>query len=235
MNRNGRESIFSALPAHRRHREGFTLSEVIVSTALTAMMLLFIYATLLMIMRWWNMGTGMIHIQQSASVAVVKLASQLKCSAIGTITTVEGGAGDADFLMAFASPQDDRGEAHYDHSSGRPLWQKYVVYALVRDAENPSLYRLMGRDYYPSYTITGALSQDNLKFYYTTLPPESTCWTLADRVANLNVDVGIPLDNVSVPRHTVTVSLTTSEEVKDIYGKTTVQKIEVRTKVVLRN
>ncbi|GEM_PF-3157656 len=216
------------MPVHRRQQTGFTLSEVIVCTALTAIMLLFIYATILMILRWWNMGTSMIHIQQSASVAVVKLAAQLKCSAINAITTVNGKTGDADFLMAFTSSQDNRGETHYDPSSGRPLWQKYVVYALVRDAEDPSLYRLTGRDYYPSFAITGALSSDDLKLYYTTLPPDSSSWVLADRVANLTVDVGIP-------RHIVTVSLTTSNEARDIYGKTVVQKIGVRTKVILRN
>ena len=178
---------------HKRAK-GVTLTEIMISGVLLVLILTLLYQILIPTQRFWLLGDARTEAQLNAQLGFRMLMKELQSSTFNSITVSTNPK-----AISFASALDSSGTMYFT-STGRLIWQKYIIYFL-------SSARLLRKEVtvsgnVPSSTPT-PLTSAQLTSYCTT--PNTR--NIALDVSNLSFTLQSALYGVDLELSTTTTSL----------------------------
>lgn len=143
-----------SLCATSRRRRAFTLAEALVVSVLVVTLLGAVYGLFLPVLGLASASGAKANSQAPVTSAIAQLEADLRVTDATGVSTNAGvpqvTLGPAAEVTAvalessekFANANDYHGQYYYDPSTGLPLWESYVIWALVSNADGTStLYR----------------------------------------------------------------------------------------------
>ncbi|MBC8234583.1 prepilin-type N-terminal cleavage/methylation domain-containing protein [bacterium] len=146
---------------HRKREEGFSLSELMIATAVALIGFMASYSLLQLGYKYFNLGTDVTQAQQEARMDLETMIKELQETSAGTVWVT-------DEAVSFASARNDNNEfltitATENPDKEKPYWQKAVVY--FRDAESNILFKYeeAKEDWSTNFNPSLAVGAENLK------------------------------------------------------------------------